>query len=104
VHRTSTAEDIFCDAQRLLHKYELPLNELLCLVTDGAPAVSGCKNGVVGKLTVKGGRTILNFQCIIKQKVLKMNVILNRVVEISSYIRDPTRTASWVHENALLSM
>jgi hypothetical protein len=36
-----------------MQKYELPLNKLLCLVTHGAPALSHCKNGVVGKLNAK---------------------------------------------------
>jgi hypothetical protein len=38
----TTGKEIFCEVERLLQKYELPLNELLCLVTDGAPGLSGC--------------------------------------------------------------
>jgi hypothetical protein len=55
MHGTTTGEDIFCEVQTLLQKYELPLNELLCLVTDGVPELSGCNNVVVGKLNAKVG-------------------------------------------------
>jgi hypothetical protein len=53
MHGTTTGEDIFCEAEGLLQEYELPLNELLCLVTDGAPILFGCKYGVIGKLNAK---------------------------------------------------
>jgi hypothetical protein len=36
-----------------MQKHELPLKKLLCLVTHAAPALSHCKNGVVGKLKAK---------------------------------------------------
>jgi hypothetical protein len=60
-------------------------------VINGAPALSGCKNGV-GKVNAKVSRTIPNFQSIIHQevlccKVLKMNDVLERVVEITNFIR-----------------
>jgi hypothetical protein len=35
MHSTTTDEDFFCEVERLLPKYELPLNELFCLMTDG---------------------------------------------------------------------
>jgi hypothetical protein len=60
-------------------------------VTDGAPALSGCKNGVTRILNAKVRRTNPNFQCIIHQevlccKVLKMNDLSKQVVEITNLI------------------
>jgi hypothetical protein len=44
-----------CEVEGLLQKFELPLNELLCLVIHGVPLLSGCKNGVIGKLNTNVG-------------------------------------------------
>jgi hypothetical protein len=59
-------------------------------VTNGAPVLSDCKNGVIGKPNATVSLMIPNFQCIIHQevlccRVLKMNV-LNWVVEIIDFI------------------
>jgi hypothetical protein len=35
--------DIFCKTSKLLKAYDLPLNKLLCTVTDGAPAMTRVK-------------------------------------------------------------
>jgi hypothetical protein len=75
MHGNTTGEDIFSDVERQLQQYELPLNEILCLVTEGTPALSGCKNGVLGKLNVKFCRMIPNFDCIIHQEVLCCKVL-----------------------------
>jgi hypothetical protein len=63
----------------------------LCFVTSGAPALSGCKNGVMGKLNARLGRRIPNFQCIIQQevlccKVLKINYVLKWIIEGTNFI------------------
>jgi hypothetical protein len=60
-------------------------------VTCGVPALSSCKNGVTGKLNAKVGKTIPCFHCIIHEevlccKLLKMNVVLKWVVEITNFI------------------
>jgi hypothetical protein len=52
---TTTGKDIFCETERLLHKYELSLNELLRLVIYGVPSLSGCKYGEVGELNICRG-------------------------------------------------
>jgi hypothetical protein len=39
-------------------------------VANVVPADSGCINGVAGKLNIKFGRTIPNFQYVIRQEVL----------------------------------
>jgi hypothetical protein len=43
---------------------------------DGVPVLSGCKNGVVGKLNAKVSRRIPNFQCIIYQEVLRYKLFI----------------------------
>jgi hypothetical protein len=58
MYGTTTGEDIFCEVERLLQKYGLPLNELVCLMVRGVPALSGCKNGVIRKLNARIGRII----------------------------------------------
>jgi hypothetical protein len=65
--RVTTTDEVFYKVERLLQRYELPVNEFLCLMTDGAPAFSDCKSGVVGKLNAKVGHMISNFQCIVHQ-------------------------------------
>jgi hypothetical protein len=61
---------IFCEVERLFQVYELPLNELLYLVTDGVTAMLGCKYDVLGKLNAKDGRKTPNFQCITHHELL----------------------------------
>jgi hypothetical protein len=44
VHGGTFGEDIICKLNKILGKYELPLKKVVCLVTDGFPAVSSSEN------------------------------------------------------------
>jgi hypothetical protein len=92
MHGTTTGKDLFEEIENLLNKYELPLKKLVSLVTDGAPAMTGTKKGVVGRLNEKLDGKIENFHCIIHQEVLcgktiNLDHILKRVVSIVNFIR-----------------
>jgi hypothetical protein len=39
MHGTTTGEDIFCEIERLIQKYELLMKELVSTATDGGPAL-----------------------------------------------------------------
>jgi hypothetical protein len=74
MHSIITGKGIFCEVERLLQKYEPSQNELLCLVTDSAPAQSGCKNGVSEKLTAKVSLTP-NFQYTVVNMIMRQAVL-----------------------------
>jgi hypothetical protein len=46
LNSASTDEDSFCEEEKPLQKKVLPLNELLCYLTNGAPEFLDCKNDV----------------------------------------------------------
>jgi hypothetical protein len=58
---TTTGKCVFCELEKIHEKYEIELNKLVCLVTDGFPAVTNSKNGVLGNLDGKFGSKIHNF-------------------------------------------
>ena len=45
IHGTTTGEDICDTLQEILQKYKLPLQRLLAVTTDGAPAMNGRDKG-----------------------------------------------------------
>jgi hypothetical protein len=46
---SATRENIFSEIDNLLKQYELPLNKLVCLVTDVAAAMAGIKRALCEK-------------------------------------------------------
>jgi hypothetical protein len=96
MHDTTTGADIFEALMEVINKYKLPLEKLVCLATDGAPAMTGNTKGVVAKIKEKckeyGNSYLEHFHCIIHQealcsKVLNIGHVLKKVTNIVNFIR-----------------
>jgi hypothetical protein len=72
---TTTGKCVFRELEKILEMYELALNKLVSLVTNGFPLVTNSKNGVLGNLDGKFGSKIHNFQYIIHQEVLCSKIL-----------------------------
>ncbi len=97
MHDTTTGDDIFSKLMEVLDKYNLPLSKLTCLVTDGARAMTGRSQGVLGKLLktlseTERERKFVHFHCLIHQevlcaKVMNMEHVLKPVTKTVNFIR-----------------
>ncbi|GFV66355.1 general transcription factor II-I repeat domain-containing protein 2 [Trichonephila clavipes] len=93
MHNTTTRADIFYGLMEVVKKYKLPLDKLVCLATDGAPAMTGITKRVVARLkeTCKqqGNNNFEPFHYIIHQRVLCSKVLnIGHVLKIVNYIRE----------------
>ncbi|GFV37239.1 general transcription factor II-I repeat domain-containing protein 2 [Trichonephila clavipes] len=74
MHNITTEADIFDALIEVVKKYKLPLDKLVCLATDGAPAMTGITKRAVAKFkeTCKqhGNNNFEPFHYIIHQRVL----------------------------------
>ncbi|GFW09434.1 general transcription factor II-I repeat domain-containing protein 2 [Trichonephila clavipes] len=74
MHNTTTGADIFDALMEVVRKYKLPIDKFACLVTDGAPTMTGITKGVVARLkeTCKehGNNNFEHVYYIIHQQVL----------------------------------
>lgn len=93
---TTTGADIFDAVKKVLTEYNLPLTKLVCVATDGAPAMTGVLKGAVAKLQEESGKQgnsyFQHFHCIIHQqtlcsKVLNIGHVLRTVTKFVNYIR-----------------
>ena len=50
MHKTTRGEDLLQKLLQALGKFDLPLDKLCCVATDGAPAMVGKHKGVVSLL------------------------------------------------------
>ncbi|GFT85234.1 general transcription factor II-I repeat domain-containing protein 2 [Trichonephila clavipes] len=79
MHNTTTGADIFDELMEVIKKYELALDKLACLATDGPPTMTGITKGVVAilKETCKqhGNNNFEHFHYIIHQQVLCSKVL-----------------------------
>lgn len=69
---TTTGQDLFDNVNQCLDRFELSLDKLASVTTDGAPSLTGKNVGLIRKINdeVKNlhpGHTILSFHCIIHQ-------------------------------------
>ena len=76
----TTGEDLFRALYSTIQKYNLDLNKLVSIITDGAPAMIGTRKGLVGRvkqhLKDSGiGEHLKFFHCIIHQEALCAKVI-----------------------------
>ncbi|XP_066512762.1 general transcription factor II-I repeat domain-containing protein 2A-like [Hoplias malabaricus] len=85
MHGTTKGEDIFGNVFQSVTDMKLPWEKLVGLTTDGAPAMCGEKNGLVGRMRSKmreencaGELTV--YHCIIHQESLSAKVLLDHVM------------------------
>ncbi|XP_068217891.1 general transcription factor II-I repeat domain-containing protein 2A-like [Palaemon carinicauda] len=73
---TTTGQNVFDELEKLLARFGLDYTNLVSIATDGAPAMSGQKNGVVGLLKTRMGSqnidlgSLIVLHCIIHQEAL----------------------------------
>ena len=95
---TTTGRDIFQALEKCIDKYGLPWNRLVCLATDGAPAMRFSRIDVVeyveNKLNSLGTEKVnfISVHCILHQealcsKSLQMREVMDVVVETVNFIR-----------------
>ena len=96
MHGTTTGDDIFDALMIAIKKYNLPMNNLVSLATDGAPSMTGVTRGVVGRLKAyvktHHNRSFQHFHCIIHQqvlcsKVIKIDNVFKTVAKVVNFIR-----------------
>ena len=95
---TTTGRDIFLALENCMKKHGLPWDKLVCLATDGAPAMCSSNVGVVGLVKKKLNSleaneiNFISVHCILHQealcsKSLQMKEVMDLVVETVNFIR-----------------
>ncbi|XP_062373410.1 general transcription factor II-I repeat domain-containing protein 2-like [Sardina pilchardus] len=97
MHGTTTGKDLFEEVCKCVNEMGLPWDKLVGLTTDGAPAMCGQKNGLVGRIReklreVNGAGELTAYHCIIHQeslcgKALKMDHVMSTVTKAVNFIR-----------------
>jgi hypothetical protein len=97
LHDTTTGQDVFRAFLDMLKKFELPLEKLARLTTDGAPSMTGKKSGFVSLVKAKqqeisSQMVAISFQCIIHQQALcsklaNLENVMSVVVKTINYIK-----------------
>ena len=67
---TTTGQDIFNEANRVLGKFSLPADKLCGRTTDGAPAMTGKHNGFFSLMLKSVPHVLITHHCIIHQEQL----------------------------------
>lgn len=88
----TTGEKIYNSITSFLRKHEIPMEKIISVSTDGAPAMSGAVNGLAGRLK-RDNDNILFFHCIIHQAVLccklpdDINSVMIRIMQLINYLK-----------------
>ncbi|XP_050516254.1 general transcription factor II-I repeat domain-containing protein 2B-like [Diabrotica virgifera virgifera] len=89
---TTTGKDIYEEVKSCIEKYELRIENLCGLTTDGAPAMTGRTSGFAALMCKNVTHTIIQHHCIIHQeqlcaKVLELKHVMDKVVLTVNFIR-----------------
>ncbi|XP_057667241.1 zinc finger BED domain-containing protein 5-like [Diorhabda carinulata] len=89
-------EDIYEVFFNFVKNHELPIYKLVCITTDGAPAMTGNKNGFVALCRVNEEfPSFFSFNCIIHQQVLCSKVLnTEKIMGIATKIVNSIRARS----------
>ncbi|XP_078509146.1 general transcription factor II-I repeat domain-containing protein 2B-like [Lissotriton helveticus] len=95
LHGHTRGEDVLNSMCNYFNTNDIPLNTLVSITTDGAPAMVGHDRGFVSMLKKKLiGQTVIDYHCIIHQEVLcaklkhgELNNVLKGAVKIVNFIR-----------------
>ena len=94
----TTGRDIIQALEKCIDKYGLPWDRLVCLATDGAPAIRSSRIGVIGYVENKLNSletekvNFVSVHCILHQKALRskslqMREVMDVVIKTVSFIR-----------------
>jgi len=96
----TAGEDVFVSIFELLKKYDLPLEKLSSVATDGAPSMTGKNKGFVERLQKKANENIEHkfhrTHCIIHQEVL-----CTKVINIAHVIRPVKKMVNFIRSRGL---
>ncbi|XP_066963213.1 general transcription factor II-I repeat domain-containing protein 2A-like [Macrobrachium rosenbergii] len=95
---TTTGQTIFDELEKVLSRFGLDYTNLVSITTDGAPAMSGQRNGVVGLLKTRMGSqnidsgSLIVLHCIVHQealcaKTINFEHVTNILVKAVNFIR-----------------
>jgi len=98
LHNTMKGIDIYDAFIRITKEFNIDFNKCSAIVTDGAPAMVGLKDGFYGLLK-KNNITCLTIHCLIHQevlcaKVIKMCCAMKLVTSITNFIRGGHKSLS----------
>ena len=85
MHDTTKAADIFSKLSELLSKFEINFTDLRCVTTDGAPAMVGKINGLIGRIKNENPN-LLNLKCIIHQENLSSKFGIRDAKPFSNFV------------------
>ena len=98
MHKTTRGEDLLQKLLQALGKFDLPLDELCGVATDGAPAMVGKHKSVVSLLKnemdarrIRHDR-LVSFHCIVHQQILgaksvKFDHVVSVITECINFIK-----------------
>jgi len=89
---TTRGCDIKDALDAVLRKAEVPIAKIISVSTDGAPSMTGCKNGLIGILKSDTDFPDFPIHCIIHRehltaKYFKYEHVMSVVLKIVNYIR-----------------
>jgi len=88
----TTGENIYDSITSFLREHVIPVDKIISVSTDGAPAMSGSVNGLAGRLK-QDNNNILFFHCIIHQAVLccklpdNIKNVMTRIMQLINYLK-----------------